>query len=96
MATTHDPAATPQITDSIAAQVLAFEERAEALRQDLHQTLDQGHRQIALLYAALEESVKLQSHYAGLLNQYDGGQRLVFLDADAWIARLAATARARR
>lgn len=41
------------------------------------------------LHRALDESVKLQSHYAGLLNQYDGGQRLQFADADEWIKRLA-------
>jgi hypothetical protein len=37
---------------------------------------------------ALKESVFLQSHYAGLLNQYDGGQRLQFADADAWMDRI--------
>jgi hypothetical protein len=40
------------------------------------------------LRAALEQSVKLQSHYAHLLNDYDRGSRLTFEDADAWIARL--------
>lgn len=42
----------------------------------------------AQLYAALHESVKLQSHYAGLLNMHDGGERRKFESADAWIARL--------
>jgi len=37
---------------------------------------------------ALEESVKLQSHYAKLLNGYDGGTRFVFANGDAWLARL--------
>jgi len=37
---------------------------------------------------ALEESVKLQSHYAGILNMYDGGQRIEFKDADEWVKRL--------
>lgn len=37
---------------------------------------------------ALEKSVKLQSHYAGLLNQYDGGERMVFESADDWVKRL--------
>ena len=45
---------------------------------------------IEALEAALEKSVKLQSHYAGLLNAYDGGRRLQFANADAWITRLAA------
>ena len=44
---------------------------------------------VAALEAALEKSVKLQSHYAELLNDYDDGQRLSFENADAWIARLA-------
>ncbi len=38
--------------------------------------------------AALEQSVRLQSHYAGLLNDYDGGKRLTFEDANAWMDRL--------
>lgn len=40
------------------------------------------------LREALEESLKLQCHYAKLLNQYDGGERLTFENADAWMARL--------
>jgi hypothetical protein len=47
------------------------------------------------LRAALEESVKLQSHYAELLNGYDDGVRIGFKDADAWIARLAECKRLR-
>ena len=45
-------------------------------------------REIAALKIALEESLKLQSHYAMLLNVWDGGQRLQFSDAEAWIERL--------
>ena len=37
---------------------------------------------------ALERSVELQSHYANLLNQYDGGKRTIFKDGNAWIKRL--------
>lgn len=40
------------------------------------------------LKEALAESVKLQAHYATLLNQWDGGKRIVFPDAEAWLARL--------
>jgi hypothetical protein len=40
---------------------------------------------------ALEESVKLQSHYATLLNMHDGGARRPFADAQAWLARLRET-----
>jgi hypothetical protein len=44
--------------------------------------------EIRRLRSALDESVKLQSHQARLLNQYDGGERKEFADGDAWIARL--------
>ena len=43
------------------------------------------------LRLALEASIKLQSHYAKLLNMHDGGQRQPFENADAWIARLRET-----
>jgi hypothetical protein len=43
---------------------------------------------VARLEDALERSVSLQSHYARLLNMYDGGERLTFPDALAWLARL--------
>lgn len=42
----------------------------------------------AQLLLALEESVKLQVHYAELLNQYDGGERLIFANAEAFMERL--------
>lgn len=41
-----------------------------------------------VLKKALAESVRLQSHYATLLNQYDGGERLVFKNAREWLERL--------
>lgn len=37
---------------------------------------------------ALEESLKLQSHYAGLSNQYDGGERMTFDTVEDWIGKL--------
>ena len=43
---------------------------------------------ISELHEALSESVKLQSHYASILNAYDGGRRLPFADAEEWIKRL--------
>jgi hypothetical protein len=39
------------------------------------------------LLKALRESVALQSHYAELLNAYDGGERRTFT-ADTWLERL--------
>ena len=44
--------------------------------------------EIASLKAALEESVKLQAHYAELLNMHDGGKRIVFQSTDDWLARM--------
>lgn len=40
------------------------------------------------LREALEESLKLQSHYAKLLNMSDGGQRLQFDTAESWMKRM--------
>ena len=50
--------------------------------------ISQAGRDITNLKAALEESVKLQAHYAKLLNMHDGGQRIQFKSADEWLARL--------
>jgi hypothetical protein len=45
---------------------------------------------------ALEESVKLQNHYAGLLNMSDGGQRMQFPSTDSWIERLESLGKIRK
>jgi len=37
---------------------------------------------------ALKESLKLQSHYAELLNMHDGGERMQFKTVDEWMDRL--------
>lgn len=50
----------------------------------------------ANMRVALEESVKLQSHYASLLNAHDGGMRVVFRSVDDWLARLRELAEPRR
>lgn len=42
----------------------------------------------AELVAALQHSVGLQTHYAKLLNEYDGGQRREFRTVADWIERL--------
>lgn len=49
---------------------------------------EESEARLSELREALEESVKLQSHYAELLNMYDGGRRLQFADVDEWLARL--------
>lgn len=40
------------------------------------------------LYYALKESLKLQCHYAKLLNMYDGGERIEDFTFEHWINRL--------
>jgi hypothetical protein len=50
--------------------------------------MNQSSNEIAVLKYALEESVKMQSHYATLLNMRDGGSRLTFATSDAWLRRL--------
>lgn len=44
--------------------------------------------EIETLRIALSESVKLQSHYADILNMEDSGRRIIFADANAWVERL--------
>lgn len=50
--------------------------------------LDAEHNRAESLERALEESLQLQAHYAGLLNQHDGGQRRAFPTVEAWLQRL--------
>lgn len=40
------------------------------------------------IFDALYESLKLQSHYAKLLNMCDDGDRLEFMSCYQWIQRL--------
>ena len=40
------------------------------------------------IWFALEELVKLQSHYAELLNMYDSGKRIQFKNAKEYLLRL--------
>lgn len=43
---------------------------------------------IEKLKRALEDSVRLQAHYAELLNGWDGGKRIVFKSVEEWLKRL--------
>lgn len=43
---------------------------------------------ILQLRNALNESLKLQSHYARLLNKYDNGERMSYYNIEEWIKRL--------
>jgi hypothetical protein len=44
--------------------------------------------EVGELRQALAESLKLQSHYADLLNMHDGGERMQFQTVAAWLERL--------
>jgi len=39
---------------------------------------------------ALEQLISLSTHYAKLLNMYDGGKRIGFKNADEWMERVIA------
>jgi hypothetical protein len=66
------------ITDEVIREVSEY----------LKDALLHAERREKLLVEALEGSVKLQSHYAGLLNIHDGGNRMQFNGAAAWLDRL--------
>lgn len=51
-------------------------------------TVATGPKDEELLRFALAESVKLQAHYAELLNMHDGGARLIFPTVESWLERL--------
>lgn len=58
------------------------------LKMDMNNIIKKQEQVIDGLTTALKESLKLQSHYAGLLNIYDGGQRLQFDTISGWLERL--------
>jgi len=60
--------------------------------RSLAETIEKSKTDRTARYAiALEESLKLQGHYAELLNQYDGGERMIFKTIKEWIERLKKT-----
>ncbi len=62
----------------------AYLEQISLLERELAMAREENDR----LSKALAASVKLQSHYAAILNDYDGGTRIVFADVGAWLKRL--------
>lgn len=58
-------------------------------RVHIHLLAQRARDEIVALREALDESVRLQSHYAALLNDYDGGKRMRF-NSDTWLSRLRA------
>lgn len=65
-------------------------ERPNLLRNIFEQSRanDELREQVARLTQALTESVKLQAHYAELLNMHDGGKRTVFTSIEQWLQRV--------
>lgn len=68
-----------------------LERRCNEIADSLHREMTRQAVSSAALRIGLEESVRLQSHYADLLNMHDGGERRPFKNADEWIARLRET-----
>jgi hypothetical protein len=71
-----------EILDTLKPGVLSIEARSLLAGMITGRLMKQG------LEDALEQSVKLQSHYAKLLNAYDGGKRRGFASAQQWMDRL--------
>jgi len=73
------------------------DEEVDALLERYDQTAPDLQRKIVAhlvseyqcLATALAEMVKLQAHYAKLLNEYDQGERVSFPDAQTWLDRMA-------
>lgn len=62
----------------------AEEDMPRAFQQHVDETTERKQK----LVNALAESLKLQSHYASLLNDYDGGKRMQFSSVKEWLERL--------
>lgn len=45
----------------------------------------------SVMLIALQESLKLQAHYGRLLNDWDGGKRMIFKSVSEWLNRLKET-----
>jgi hypothetical protein len=67
---------------------LSEEQTESELEHYVHIAVAFADERTRRLTVALTESLKLQRHYAGLLNMHDGGQRIIFNSVDEWIERL--------
>jgi hypothetical protein len=85
MASTICREATP-LKNDIPAETMV-PSRSSLATEEKRAEIDTDRRALDL-QIALDRSVKLQSHYASLLNKWDGGRRIGFDDGAAWIARL--------
>jgi len=55
--------------------------------REIRRELEELKVSVDLVFRALHASVKLQSYYADLLNQYDHGHRMMFT-TEQWLERL--------
>lgn len=76
--------------NEIASEILTAANQFPASEAKPLPILKAASERIAELEAALAESIKLQSHYAALLNMHDGGERVGFESAQEWLERMAA------
>lgn len=76
------PCGAPALEDGLCG--FCLEHSPKTVRELLRRQRDR----IGELRHGLDESVKLQAHYAELLNMHDGGERRAFKDADEWLRRL--------
>lgn len=63
----------------------------ESIASHLIRIVVQVRDENASIRTALDASVSLQSHYAMLLNGWDGGERMQFASSDDWINRIKET-----
>lgn len=73
--------------DEVVVQHYSLDDVVKIMAQAADE-IERLNTELAAVRGALTRSVSLQSHYAGLLNDYDGGRRLQFADAKAWLDRL--------
>jgi hypothetical protein len=86
----RDPASDPATDDEVCR---VLDELARADPQARRRIVSRLVSDATHLAAALRYSVALQSYYAALLNAHDGGARMQFRDAVAWLDWLAAQGR---
>jgi len=63
-------------------------EASQSLLLDVQKDCGKEKTELEIVRNGLKESIKHQAHYAQLLNQWDGGERIVFKDVQQWLDRL--------
>jgi len=81
--------ASETIWDAVEVEIEQLQAENEHLCESV-KAMDVLTEQIVELQESLDESIKFQTHYAELLNMYDGGKRIIFKNSEQWIKRLQA------